>query len=206
MNCGALRRSNHCSHGHAVMRPVTAHRLLTALRLAALCAAAMAPPALAATTDSHLAAGPAAQWRSWDLYVELHDLPRGYTCTELWYRFRDVLMAIGARQYPQIDAYHCDRTAASSSRSPSVQVQFQLPDPLAAAQARYADVAVERSTIRLGPGKLPSFTDADCELLKQIDEKLLVALPVHVVGALSCRARAAKERYTLQIQALLPHS
>lgn len=206
MNCGALRRSNDCSHGHAAMRPVTAHRFLTALLAAALCVAAMAPPALAGTTGSHLPAGPTAQWRSWDLYVELQDLPRGYTCTELWYRFRDVLMAIGARQYPQIDTYRCDRTAASSSRLPSVQVQFQLPDPLPQAQARYADVAVERSTIRLAPGKLASFTDGDCELLKQIDEKLLVALPVHVVGALSCQAGGAKERYTLQVQALLPHS
>jgi hypothetical protein len=202
-NAAAPRRSNDRAPAHEGMRPANANRILAALAAAALLVAVMAP-AHGSPTDSHPPAGPAAQWRSFDLYVELHDLPRGYTCTELWYRFHDVLMAIGARPWPRIDAYHCDRTPASSSRSPSVQLQFQLPDPLPQAQARYADVSVQRSTIRLGPGKPATFTAGDCELLKQMNDKLLVALPVHVVGSLSCQAGAAKRHFTLEVQALLP--
>jgi hypothetical protein len=147
-----------------------------------------------------------AQWRSWDLLVELHDLPRAYTCNELWYRFRDVLMAIGARPFPQVLAYRCAATAAASTRSPSVQLQFQLPDPLPQSLSRYADVAVERSTVRLGPGKVASFTAADCELLRQMNDKLLAALPVQVVGTLNCPPASSKERFALEVQALLPHS
>ncbi|MGO9803023.1 MAG: hypothetical protein ACLPTM_11990 [Steroidobacteraceae bacterium] len=190
------------------MRRVTAHGswLLAALGAAAVCVALMAP-VRGGTAGPREAAGPAAQWRPFDLYVELNDLPRAYTCNELWYRFHDLLLAIGARPNPQIVAYHCDATAAESSHSPSVQLQFQLPDLLPPSLSRYADVAVERSTIRLGPGKLPSFTTQDCELLKQMNAKLLAALPVRVVGTLKCPAPAAsKQRFALEVQALLPNS
>jgi len=190
------------------MRRITAHGswLLAALGAAALCAALVAPVRGGAAV-AHPAAGPAAQWRAFDLYVELHDLPRAYTCTELWYRFHDVLMALGARDYPRIDTFHCGNTAATSGRSPSVQLQFQLPDALPPALARYADVVVEHAKVALGPGKLPSFTSADCELLRQMNARLLAALPVRVMGGLSCPAPGAPaERFALEVQALLPHS
>lgn len=183
---------------------VHASWLLVAFGGAALCATALRPASSGAADRRPDA--PFAQWRSWDLLVELHDLPRAYTCNELWYRFRDVLMAIGARPFPQVIAYRCAATAAASSRSPSVQLQFQLPDPLPQSQSRYADVSVERSTVRLGPGKVPSFTPADCELLRQMNDKLLAALPVRVVGTLTCPAPASNERFALEVQALLPHS
>lgn len=186
------------------MRRTARQRLQVALGAAALCALILTPVSGAAA-DSR-PGSTFAQWRSWNLLVELRDLPRAYTCNELWYRFRDVLMAIGARPFPQVLAYRCGKTAATSTRSPSVQLQFQLPDPLPQSQSRYADVSVERSTVQLGPGKVPSFTAADCELLRQMNDKLLAALPVRVVGTLNCPAASANERFALEVQALLPHS
>jgi hypothetical protein len=186
------------------MRRAAARWLLVALGGAALGVAALMP-ASGGAADSRTDA-PVAQWRAWNLLVELHDLPRAYTCNELWYRFRDVLMAIGARPFPQVLPYRCGATAAVSTRSPSVQLQFQLPDPLPQSLSRYADVAVERSTVRLAPGKVPSFTAADCELLRQMNDKLLAALPVRVVGTLTCPAASSNERFALEVQALLPHS
>lgn len=188
------------------MRAVTAHGtwLLVALGAAGLCVAAMAP-VRGGTGDAHPGPGPA-EWRPFDLLVELQELPRAYTCTELWYRFHDVLQALGARPYPKILTYHCGATAAESSHSPSVQLQFELPELLPASLSRYADVTVERATRRLGPGKLPSFTTQDCELLRQMRTQLLAALPVRVLGTLSCPASASKEQYALEVQALLPRS
>jgi hypothetical protein len=181
---------------------VRAAWLLLALGAAAVSIAASAP------ARSSAAAAAPAQWRSFDLLVDLEGLPRAYTCDELWYRFRDLLLAIGARPYPQILVYRCGTTPAESTRSPSVQLQFQLPDALPASDSRYADVSVVRRTIRLAPGRLASWTGADCELLKQVSAELLVALPVRVLGTpLECPAPGAPPaRFALEVQALIPRS
>jgi hypothetical protein len=168
---------------------------------------ALANAATAAPTRTAGGAGPA-EWRSYDLLVDLTDLPRPYTCDELWYRMHDLLLAIGARHYPQIYTYHCGTTRAASSRSPSVQLQFQLPRALSPADARYADVPVVRAIVRLAPGALRSYEPEDCELLKQLSVQLLPSLPVHPVGAgLACPAPgAAHQPYALEVQALLPRA
>jgi hypothetical protein len=183
---------------------VLALSLVAALAAAAANAATAAPGGNAAAAA---AAGPA-EWRSWDLLVDFKDLPQAYTCTELWYRLHDLLLAIGARHYPQIFTYHCGSTRAESSRSPSVELQFQLPRALSAADARYADVPVVRASVRLAPGTPRSYTAEDCELLKQLSTLLLPALPVHPVGAgLTCPAPgAARRSFALEVQALIPRS
>jgi hypothetical protein len=171
---------------------------------AALVAAAAAAPARAAVAG---AAGSPAEWRSFALIVDFTDLPRRYTCNELWYRLHDLLLAIGARPYPQIDTFHCGTTPAASSRSPSVQLQFQLPRALAAADARYAQFPVISTTVRLAPGTMRSFTAQDCELLRQLGTLLLPELPVHRVGAgLTCPGGAARQSFALEVRALIPRS
>ncbi len=179
--------------------------------LALLLGAAFGAPADVATAASAhsaaTAAGPA-EWRSFDLLIDLTNLPQPYTCDELWYRLDDLLLAIGARPCPQIFTFHCGTTRAASSRSPSVQLEFQLPRPLSGVDARYADVPVVRATVRLAPGTLHSLTAEDCELLRQLSTLLLPLLPVHAIGAgLSCPAPgAARRSYALEVQALIPRS
>lgn len=188
------------------MRRLSAFAVLLAAALGVMAAdggtTAPARPRTAAAD-----AGPA-EWRAYDLLVDLTDLPRPYTCNELWYHLHDLLLAIGARHYPQIYTYHCGTTRASSSRSPSVQLQFQLPRQLSAADARYADVPVVRATVRLAPGILHSYKPEDCELLKELSTLLLPSLPVHPLGAgLTCPAPgAARRTYALEVQALIPRA
>lgn len=179
--------------------------------LAGGAAAAAAATSVAQKSAAAAQAGSAApaQWRSWDLLVNLQDLPKAYTCDDLWYRFHDLLQALGARPDMQILTYHCGNAPAQAGRSASVQLQFALPDALAPSQARYADLSAVRATVRIAPGEPHSFTADDCELLRQIDSLLLPALPLHVVAAsFSCSAPqgAARERFALRVQALLPHS
>jgi hypothetical protein len=146
-----------------------------------------------------------AEWRSFDLLVDFAGLPRRYTCNELWYRLHDLLLAIGARPYPQIFTFGCGTTPAASSRSPSVHLEFQLPRALTAAAARYEQFPAVRTTVRLAPGTLPSFTAEDCELLRQLSTLLLPELPVHPLGApLACPAAAARQPFALEVQALIP--
>jgi hypothetical protein len=181
--------------------------LLPLLFVAAGAHAATALPAAAASAAAGAAAP--AEWRSWDLIVDLQDLPQAYTCDELWYRFHDLLQVLGARPDMQILTYHCGSSHAQATRSPRVQLQFELPNPLSESQARYADMSAVRTTVRIGPGQPHSFTAGDCELLKQINSQLLAALPVRVVGArLSCPAAggAARQPFALRVQTLVPHS
>src|SRR5579864_3165528 len=168
-----------------------------------LAAAAVAAPHAGAPT-----AQTPAQWRSFDLLLDLQNLPRAYTCRELWQRSDELLLALGARHYPQILVYHCGATPEESSRSPQVQLQFQLPQALSPSQSRYADVTVVRRTIVLSPRQLPSFTAADCGLLKQLSSELFPQTPVRVVGApLECPAPgAARPRYALEVETLMPRS
>lgn len=179
-----------------------------ALVLVALGAAAHAATLAPAHSGAAAAGAGPAEWRTYDLLVDFKNLPRPYTCNELWYRLQDLLVAIGARHYPQILTYHCGSTPVASSRSPSVELQFQLPRALSAADARYADVAVVRATVRLAPGALHSYTEEDCELVRQLSTLLLPSLPVHVVGAgLTCPASgAARHPFALEVQALIPHA
>jgi hypothetical protein len=194
---------------------VSAVMLVAVLGTAA--APAAAPAATAATTPAGTTAAPRAsragvagspaEWRSFDLLVDFTDLPRRYTCNELWYRMHDLLLALGARPYPQIFTFHCGTTPAASSRSPSVHLEFRLPRALPAADARYEQFPAVSTTVRLAPGTLHSFTAGDCELLRQLATLLLPELPVHTVGAgLTCPAGAARHSFALEVQALMPRS
>jgi hypothetical protein len=181
--------------------------LLAALGAGATGFAAAA--AVAAPGASAPAAQTPAQWRSFDLLLDLQNLPRAYTCRELWERADELLLALGARQYPQILVYHCGATPEESSRSPQVQLQFQLPQALTASQSRYADMTAVRRTIVLSAGKLPSFTAADCGLLQQLSSELFPPTPLRVVGRpLECPAANATPppRFALEVEALIPKS
>lgn len=172
--------------------------------VAALVVASASTPARSAVTGA--AASPA-EWRSFDLIVDFSDLPRQYTCNELWYRLHDVLLAIGARADPQISIEGCGTTAAASSRSPSAHLQFQLPRALAAANAHYAQFPAVSVTVRLAPGTLHHFTATDCELMRQLRALLFPELPVQAVGAeFSCPAGAARHSFALEVQTLVPLS
>jgi hypothetical protein len=154
----------------------------------ALLAATGLPVATAATTAS---AAPAT-WRPYDLIVDLHDLPVRYSCDDLWYKFHDVLLVLGARPDLQILAYRCGRGLNDQgARSPRIQLRFNLPEALDKSQARWADVQAMPQTVQLAPGHPASLRDSDCELLRQVKDELLAALdkPTRIVSFdLACAA------------------
>ena len=143
-----------------------------------------------------------AVWFAHDMIVDLQDLPRRYSCDDLWYRFRDVLLSIGARQDMQIFPYQCN------TRSPRVHLQFSLPKTVSGAEVKYASLQAGSETIRLEPGRPRSLAASDCALLQQIKDTLLPALPVRVVSyRLTCAApNSSHRRFYLSVQALSPAS
>ena len=144
-----------------------------------------------------------AEWRTYDILVDFQDLPRTYSCDDLWYRFRDVLLALGARAYMTITPYHCGYVGGGEERSPSVEVRFQLPQPVTGAARQYAQVSVLAEKVRLAPGSPRSLTAADCELVRQLKDGLLAALPVRVdTATFSCSA--PRRSFALTLEASVP--
>jgi hypothetical protein len=160
---------------------------------------AFVPAAYAATSAQSSSAQPAA-WLQHDLIVSLHDLPKTYSCNDLWYKFRDVLLEIGARADYKILPYDCN------SRSPRVQLNFWLPQPLTPAQKQYADLNATPKTVELQPGKPSTLKASDCELVRQMNSAFFPAIPLQVVGSqLDCMASPkGKPHFELSVAALTP--
>jgi hypothetical protein len=146
-----------------------------ALALGGACA--LANGAVAAGT----AAARPALWRTYDLIVNLDNLPRTYTCDELWYEFQGLLRQLGAWPYSiSILPYHCSPSPSGYMRSPDVEARFQLPVILQASAAKWAQAKAIEGTVRLSPGEPRTLHSSDCQLIKQISQTLLASLPARI--------------------------
>jgi hypothetical protein len=137
-----------------------------------------------------------AVWYHYDVIVDLQDLPQRYTCDELWYKFRDILLTVGARPDMQIVPYQCD------SLSPRVQIRFSFPKTLDESLVRFASFETVSDIVHLEPGQPRSLDVADCSLLQQIKDTLLAGLPVQVVSYhFACPALPSSHRsFELSVQ------
>ena len=160
----------------------------------------------AARCDAAPADGDPARWRPYAIVVDLHDLPKRYSCDDLWYKFRDILLTLGADSHMEIVTYRCQRELGALARSPRVQVQFALPEALPSGQARWLDLRAIKRTTRLEPGHPRSLDDSDCALLQQLKDTLFAALPVHVIAyRLACGAPPSRApRFSVSIETLSP--
>ncbi len=147
-----------------------------------------------------------AVWSPHVLIIDLHNLPRRYTCDELWYKFRDVLVAIGARPDLKILPYRCERGLGSIANSPRVQLEFSLPHVVGGKEATLATVHVHTESIRLEPGAPGHLDNADCALLNQIRGTLLRSIGSDVTDfRLNCQAlTAAEPAFDLTVRADVP--
>ncbi len=145
-------------------------------------------------------------WAHHDLIIDLHDLPTRYSCDDLWYKFRDVLLAVGARPDIQILVYHCTGKPGSPPRAPSVHLRFSTPELVRGAQARWADLEAAPETVRLSPGNPASLRASDCELMRQIKDGLLAQLAERIVRVdLSCETPGpTRWPFNVTVQTLAP--
>lgn len=164
---------------------------------------AMGAPAGAASAGAAPVGRPAL-WRTYDMIVNLHDLPRTYTCDELWYAFHGILLHLGAWTYSlSILPYHCSPTPTGDMKSPDVEVRFQLPFFLQGEAVKWAPTTAIERTVRLVPGEPQTLHPADCQLLQQISQTLFASLPLRIDGQhFACSApppRSAHFEVTLSL-------
>lgn len=169
----------------------------------AACALGWVGAASASAGPKSVAVGRPALWRTYDMIVNLQNLPRTYTCNQLWYEFHGILMRLGAWPYSvNILPYHCSPTPSGYLRSPDVEVRFQLPIFLSSAVKSAPAQAIER-TVRLAPGQPKTLHPSDCQLLQQIEQMMLASIEARVDEAhFECSAppqRAANFNVTLSL-------
>jgi hypothetical protein len=162
------------------------------------------PTTARAASQASPASGKPALWRTYDIIVDLQNLPRTYTCNQLWYEFHGILERLGAWPYSiNILPYNCSPTPSGDMKSPDVQVRFQLPIFLQGPAVKWAPAEAIERTVRLSPGEPKTLQTSDCQLLQQIGQTLLTSIQARVEEEhFDCSApaqRSAKFNVTLSL-------
>ncbi|HTW37206.1 MAG TPA: hypothetical protein VMD49_01405 [Steroidobacteraceae bacterium] len=173
---------------------------------ACACVLALAASAPSAHAASAAAATPVT-WATWitrDVEVNLQNLPKAYSCDDLWYKLHGILLAIGAREYMSITPYGCGAKASGAGRSPTLDLKFQTLRVLTGADARWAQTKAARRTVRLGPGEPKTLDASDCALLSQLSGTLFSYLDMHVVTSdLECSAPQSAHGFSIVVDAIV---
>jgi hypothetical protein len=165
------------------------------LILTAMTPAYSAGPTLAALPTAHPAA-----WIAHDVTLDLQNLPRRYSCDDLREKFHDVLLALGVRTDMTVLASRCEL----GSHSPSVRLHFSTPERVERGSTGGA-VVIDAAApiIHLEPGYPASLTDADCELMRQIKDRLIVPISRGVLSFnMACSAPPSRGKsFSLSVRA-----
>jgi hypothetical protein len=132
-------------------------------------------------------------------------LPKTYPCNDLWTKFHDVLLAIGARPDLTIATFRCGAGLGALAFSPEVRVHFSMLQPASQTPDLWADAVVAPQTVRLEPGHPGSLDASDCELLRQMKNGLLAALPHRIVSfRLACDAPPTRWPFSVSLETVTP--
>src|SRR5579862_65889 len=89
---------------------------------AAACTLALASAGASANRTGTGAASTAARpalWRTYDMILNLQNLPRTYTCDQLWYELHGILQRLGVWPYSiTILPYNCSPSPSGAMMSP----------------------------------------------------------------------------------------
>ncbi len=176
-------------------------------RLLALGCVVSIPATLASAAGAATSASPgrAAIWTAHELLVHFDHLPKIYSCEALWNKFRDVLLAIGARPDLRIVTYQCGTQLGPLGLSPQVHLYFSIPQAVGDDDTHPADVRAAPRTVRLEPGHPASLEPSDCKLLRQMKDRLLAALPDRVISfKLACEAPSVRSPFNVSVESLTP--
>ena len=80
-----------------------------------------------------------AVWARHDMVIRLRNLPKRYSCDDLWYKFHDVLLSLGARPDMRILANQCKQAGSEGGLSPSVHLTFDTPEAVQGSRVGLSD-------------------------------------------------------------------
>lgn len=180
------------------------HRMF-ASSAAVICGLLVIPATQAAPVVEHASTvGQPAAWMPHDMIVGLSELPRRYSCDDLWYKFHDLLLTLGARPDMKILTYQCG--PGTEGHSPQVQLRFSLPELLPPTQVRWMNLQAAPRDLRLTSGHPRSWKAGDCELMRQVKDALLIPITEQVLDfQLACgKPSASKQNYSITVRTVTP--
>jgi hypothetical protein len=176
-------------------------QLLTATRWVTLATLLSCPVmALAAMTPLQ-----SAYWAPHDEIDYLDNLPRTYSCDELYYKYRDILLRVGARP-GQIYSYGCTSKQGAAEGTPHVDITYSVTNALPAQIHSNSGLQARLATVRLSPGNPKSLDARDCSLLRDMSQTVLASFSQHIdASRLQCGSMpSAHPRFELVVKTLLP--
>jgi hypothetical protein len=174
---------------------------------------ALASLLVASTVGS--AASPAAAvaqlaaWARHDMVIRLRNLPKRYSCDDLWNKFHEVLLSLGARPDMRILADQCKQTGYEGGFSPSVRLTFDTPQAVQGSRVGLSDFHAITAKVHLEPGQPQALDASDCELLRQMKNSWIAMLSDRVIDyrmacGLPAPLHGAAARFSLSVEALIP--
>ena len=167
--------------------------LVSASAMSALCAACSSGTDSANGANSAASRGaaqaslpPGIEWAAWinrDIELDLQGLPHTYTCDDLWYKLRAILLAIGAREYMSIERFDCGKGSPSGGGSQRVHLRFLTLRQVTGDQIRWANTRAAEKTVVLAPGDPQRLGPGDCTLVRQLKSTLFPYLDLPVTSA-----------------------
>lgn len=148
-----------------------------------------------------------AYWAQHDEIDYLDNLPRLYRCDDLYYKYRDVLLRLGARPGMKIYAYGCvdDRGVTAKVRA-HVDLTYAVPKALPATVSTQSGLRAKLETVHLKPGYPTSLDSGDCILVKDMSDTVLASFSSHIERAdPKCSSmHPAQQQFDLTVQTLIP--
>jgi hypothetical protein len=102
----------------------------------------------------------------------LDNLPRPYSCNDLYYKYRDVLIRLGARELT-IYTYGCTGRAGAAGNRTHVDLSYAVPAPVASTLSSNSALVAREQQIEIGPGEPKSLTEEDCTLMDDMSQTVL---------------------------------
>jgi hypothetical protein len=146
-----------------------------------------------------------AYWAPHDEIDYLTNLPRTYSCDDLYYKYRDVLQLVGARP-AQIYSYGCAGTHGSATDAPRVDITYSVPSALPTDVHGGSVFQANLATVRLAPGHPKSLDARDCPLLRDMSQTVLASFSAHIdASQLQCGSSdAAHSHFAVIVQTWIP--
>jgi hypothetical protein len=135
-----------------------------------LAAAALSAAGAAWAAPSGNAAGQAAVWSAKEFTFQYQGFTTKYSCDGLRDKMRSLLLKLGARDDLQLSPYGCTRLTGPDSLT-GIKVKMSVLQPAAAGTVQ--PVAASWKRVDLLAPRAPLDAAADCELIAQIQQKVL---------------------------------
>lgn len=147
-----------------------------------------------------------AYWATHDEIDYLDNLSRTYSCDEIYYKYRDALLRLGARPDMKIYTYGCSGSKGAAADRPHVDLTYTVPEPLSPQFDSNSTLRARLETVEISAGNPKVLSEKDCTLMDDMRQTVLSSFSkdIEVRGSNRGQSRRPSKPYTLFVQTMIP--